>query len=150
MAGAHVSIEVEDRALQQAFSRLMSAAANPAPALRDIGEQLLNAHRERFARQESPEGDPWAPLSSRYAARKKKNKDKILVLEGHLKDLLRYQVTEAGAALELGTDRIYGATHQFGDETRNIPARPFLGLSAQDQAEVLEIIEDHLRRAGGG
>lgn len=78
------------------------------------------------------------------AERKKKNADKILVLDSYLKDLLRYQVSEGGTALDLGTDRVYGDTHQFGDPDRNIPARPFLGLSDQDKAEVLEIIHDHL------
>ncbi|RMH22224.1 MAG: phage virion morphogenesis protein, partial [Gammaproteobacteria bacterium] len=36
-----------------------------------------------------------------------------------------------------------------GDEKRNIPARPFLGLSDADRAEIVAALERHLRRATG-
>lgn len=78
------------------------------------------------------------------------NAGKILVLEGYLNDLLRDQVSAGGTALDLGTDRVYGATHQIGDDTRNIPERPFLSRSAQDDTEILAILRDHLQRPGAG
>ena len=58
---------------------------------------------------------------------------------------MRYHATTD--RLEFGTDRKYGATHQFGDPRRNIPARPFLGLSDDDHREVLDILQEHLRDA---
>ena len=72
---------------------------------------------------------PWPDLSPGYLKRKKKNRDKILVLDGWLRQL-NYATSKT--ELRLGTDRVYGATHQFGDPDRNIPARPFLAL---DDAE---------------
>jgi len=33
---------------------------------------------------------------------------------------------------------------QVGDPSRNIPARPFLGISDQDETEILDIIKGHL------
>ena len=45
--------------------------------------------------------------------------------------------------MAVGTNEAYGPTHQFGDDNRNIPAHPFLGLS--DAADVLDIVENHLR-----
>ena len=79
-------------------------------------------------------------------------------------------VSATGAAV--GTNTIYAATHQFGAEDRtirakkgkylrfqtgngwvtvekvtvNIPARPFLGISEEDQKEIREEFEAELRR----
>lgn len=144
MAGARVTLEVDDRQVLSVLDRLIERLGDATPALRDIGEALLNSHRRRFEEQTAPDGTPWAPLSPSYQAKKKKNADKILVLDGSLSGLLTYQVSPDG--LELGTNRIYGATHQFGDPARNIPARPFLGLSADDRAKVLEIFSKYLMR----
>jgi phage virion morphogenesis protein len=146
MAGAR--IEIDDRQVLAALRRLEDFARNPDLALRDIGEALLGTHRARFEDQEAPDGTPWAALDPKYQARKRRNAERILVLEGWLRDQLSYQVD--GQRLELGTARIYGATHQFGREEAGIPARPFLGLSEADQAEILEILREHLEAGLGG
>lgn len=139
-------LEIDDREVLAALQRLVGASLEPA--FRDIGEYLINSTQERFERQESPDGTPWAPLSPKYQARKRKNRDRILVLEGYLRDLLRYQA--GPVQVELGTDRIQGVTHQFGRDEANIPARPFLRLSDDDRREVLAILADHLERAAAG
>ncbi|MCO1337222.1 phage virion morphogenesis protein, partial [Microbulbifer sp. OS29] len=77
------------------------------------------------------------------------NQGKVLTLSGLLRNTLRYQVQ--GTELLFGTDRPYGAVHQFGatqgqfGKTKrggpipwgNIPARPWLGTSAEDDREIL-------------
>lgn len=145
MAGAALAINVEinDREVLAALRRLLAAGTDMEPVFRSIGERMLINTRSRFVRQESPEGVAWAPLSPAYRAAKKKNKDKILTARGYLFDTLRYQASASG--VEFGTDRIYGATHQFGRD--GIPARPFLGLSEGDRQDILSIVSDHLRRA---
>lgn len=150
MAGASlgISVEIDDREVLQAIQRLQDAGGNLQGAFADIGEYLLISHRERWDRQVSPEGEPWAPLAPQTIKRKKKNRDKVLVLEGDLRDLLRYQ--DSPDSLEFGTDRIYGASHQFGREEAGIPARPFLGISDEDRVGILDILRDHLEEALGG
>lgn len=135
--------------LDAALKRLADADESVRkPALRDIGGYLKLSHRKRWREGVTPAGEKWVDLSPAYKARKKKKTRRgILVLDGHLRDELAYQIVAGD--LEFGTNLIYGATHQFGDETRNIPARPFLGLSTEDEAEVLAIINDHLGRAVG-
>jgi phage virion morphogenesis protein len=142
MAGVGVSVDVQDRELGQLLARLHRQSADLSEPFADIGEYLLQAHDDRFAAQESPDGTPWAPLSPGYLARKPKNQDKILVLDGILADTLGYNADPT--ELTFGTNRIYGATHHFGDPERGIPERPWLGLSDDDQAEVLDILSDHL------
>lgn len=66
-----------------------------------------------------------------------------MTVYGKLQGSSRYV---AGAdSVAVGTNEAYGPTHQFGDDNRNIPARPFLGLSDAD--DVLDIVENHLRCA---
>lgn len=52
-----------------------------------------------------------------------------------------------GGELLLGTATVYGATHQLGDSERNIPARPYLGLSDAVRAELVDILHDYLAEA---
>lgn len=93
---------------------------HPKPMLDKMGEALLDFHRQRFKDQVSPSGEAWQELSRRYKKRKKRNKDKILVLDGTLRNTLRWQIR--GNEMLFGTDRPYGAIHQFGG-TIEIAAR---------------------------
>lgn len=146
MAGA--SVAIDDRALVAALQRLQQRVGDLRPVYRDIGEQIQNQTKQRFRDQVDPDGIPWAdyaPLDDEYQARKEKNADKILVLNGYLANGIHYQATEE--QVEIGSDKKYAATHQYGREADGIPARPFLGLSDEDKAEVLDIIEQHIRDA---
>lgn len=172
MAGVY--IQVDDTAVLDRLQRLAAAIGNVDPALKDIGEYLAIAHDERFEAQRGPDGAPWAPLADetvlarmrRGVRRGKGEKTKrlvgkggstqagaVLVLarlkilrdSGELQDSLRYQI--GGSVLLFGTDRKYGATQQFGDPDRHIPARPFLGVSATDRAQIGDILGRHLAQA---
>jgi len=80
---------------------------------------------------------------------------KPLVDTGILADSIRYALIDAGRGVEIGTNRFAGeweggaAVHQFGSKDGKIPARPFLGLSADDSREVLDILDRFLRQAVG-
>ena len=147
MAGASITIDYEfdDKRIVDALKRLADAGADMETAFVDIGESLLNSTRQRFEYMEDPDGNPWAGLMVDYQKRKKKNKDKILVLEGFMRDTMAYNAFRDG--LELGTNRIQGATHQFGDEERGIVARPYLGISDDDEQMILDTLHDHFEYA---
>lgn len=173
MAGAR--IQIDDREVLDALRSLARAGGDLSTALSVIGEKLLRTTKDRYDLERDPEGQPWAPLADETIRRKmrqgvRRGKDgrrtlvrrdgstkagairtlaglKTLVESGHLRDQLHYQVTRE--ALELGTSFIYGATHQFGDPKRHIPARPFLGITQADRQMILSVLRDHLRRALG-
>lgn len=158
MAGAFIGLNILDKAVLEAMQNLQRAGADLRPAFEDIGEHLLVSHHDRWATQKSPDGVPWEPLSGTTLALKNRNRDKILVLNGHLRDTLRYQATSTTFAF--GTDRIYGAVQQFGAKAGafgkyrgrpipwgDIPARPYLGIAADDHEEILAILSDHLEGA---
>ncbi|KZY44234.1 virion morphogenesis protein [Pseudoalteromonas shioyasakiensis] len=149
MAGAKIQISSEGaQAVSDVLTQLVNNLDDLAPALGNVGEHLMLTHRDHFDQQRSPDGDPWQPLSPEYAKRKKKNKDKILRLNDILRDTFAYNVGDE--SLEFGTNMEYAAIHQFGGESSMvprlaaIPARPFLGLSSDDEQEVIEILSDFL------
>ncbi|MBI2278152.1 MAG: phage virion morphogenesis protein [Dechloromonas sp.] len=78
---------------------------------------------------------------------------KPLVDTGLLQDTIRYQVSSDGSSVEIGTNRFSGewdggaAVHQFGSKDGDIPARPFLGLSSSDRADVLDILQHFLNQS---
>jgi len=69
-----------------------------------------------------------------------------LVDTGILQDTITYQLIDNGNGVEIGTNRFAGeweggaAVHQFGSEDGNIPAREFLGISQDDERDVLDIL----------
>ncbi len=175
MAGAFkVICRIDDREVIRAIDRLQGRARRLGPAFKNIGEVLLRSTQDRFSSQTDPDGRPWQRLKASTVASKslRGHSDKILRQRGYLADSIRYQADENG--VRIGTNRIYGAIHQFGGKTRahvirpknkkalawpggrhparsvnhpgsNIPARPFLGISRQDRDRILEVVSDHLR-----
>ena len=151
-----IEIGYDDKRALDLLDRLKAATRDLRPAMRDIGEAMLNSTKARFDDQEAPDGTPWAELKDSTKARKKRNADKILTERG---DLRRDIVYRAGTdQVEIGTPRVYGGTHQFGAEKGSfdsdrgipwgdIPARPFLGVSPDDADTIVDILSDHLRRA---
>lgn len=167
MAGSLIEITANTPEISAKLRDLQRALHDLTPAFRDIGEALLNSTRQRFIDSVAPDGTPWKPLSEatligrarRASGGRLRNKDgrytkkaalayayaKPLIDRGNLMDLLNYQASKD--QVRIGTPLIYGATHQFGRGA--IPARPFLGLSASDEQELLDILNDHLSRALG-
>lgn len=114
-----------------------------------LGEALRTIHKERFEKEQtSPEGEKWVALSPAYRAKKKKQADKILIRDGYFKDTLRYQASDKGVLF--GSDRKYARLHQFGSQKSQgrgsgVPARPWLGVSKQNEKYLLAKTEHFIR-----
>lgn len=166
MAGSFIKVDIYDRALTEALKRLETEVGDLKPALMDAGEKLLKNTRDRWEKLQtgaSVDGVRWSPLSEKTTLkRKKQNRDKILVETGKLRNSIAYQVE--GDTLLFGTNDIRAAAHQFGmkqgyaGRTKrggpipwgDIPERPFLLVSRDDENDILEIFADHLSRSLGG
>lgn len=149
MAGVKYSIDFDDQEkLQRRLNQFLKQGNSLQPAMRDIGEMLLISHDQRFRDQKSPDGEPWAPLSEAYRAKKPKHKDDILTLNKNLSGNLAYQLW--GDSLFFGTPMEYGAIHHFGGtpgmrpQNAAITARPWLGVDEEDEAEIYHILSQHL------
>jgi phage virion morphogenesis protein len=113
------------------------------PLLDAIGDQQANSARRRIIEtKKDPSGAPWKPWSPNYA-RTRHGGNTLLRDTGALVDSMTHQVDAPGKAVNVGSNLVYAATHQYGDPTRKIPARPFLDDSFSDpfdQAEVKDIV----------
>lgn len=155
MAGNNISVEYDDSRFQKALQRLEQLGGDLTPVMMEIAVALEHSTREHFDNEEDPEGNSWAPLQASTLERKSRQGvpvDQVLHGESlHLRDTLFpfWSSGEAGISTGPGTEA-YAATHQFGDDSRNIPARPFLGIGPADEAEILEILESALEDRLGG
>ena len=153
MAGA--TIRVDDREVLSALSSLAEKSQNLHPAFKEIGEQMQRNIDKRFADGVAPDGTPWAQNSAATLAAKDKNGnprkhgDRPLINSGDLRGLIRYDASDKH--VEIGSDRGYAAMMQFGGTKAefshlwgDIPARPFLGLSNDDEADILQIVNRYL------
>jgi len=144
MSGARV--HVDDGVARQALRALRQKAQNLRPVFDEIGGAMTTSTVLRFSRGIGPDGSPWLP-----SQRALRQGGQTLVDKAHLRSSITHV---AGASfVDIGTNIIYAAIHQFGGKTgRNLaaqmPARPYLGLSSNDNREIVEIVEDHLRSSG--
>ncbi|HHT7856356.1 phage virion morphogenesis protein [Pasteurella multocida] len=155
-----VNIELDIKELSRVLDKAIARLSRPKLMFAEMGEELLAIHFARFTAQKAPDGTSWVPLQDWYRESKKKNADKILTLDGHLSGTLRYQASDSGVVF--GSDRPYAAIHQFGGtitaknakalnvqgrpvKSVTMPARPWLGLSADDEQRLLEIARKHLK-----
>lgn len=149
------------------LGRAAHAWGDPVPILRAIGTGLAANTRSRFNRGVAPDGAPWAELSPAYAPMKKG--PGILResgMRGGLQGSIIFDV--GGNVLSVGTNKIYGAIHQFGGTIRPrsakvlvfrlafgvvkarkvaIPPRPFLGIGPEDEDTILDNAEVFMARA---
>lgn len=142
MPGAELIIN--DRELQQLQRRLFGLAGADFGGLLDvIGSEVESQTRRRISDEKTgPDGEPWDPWSDGYAPTRHSGQS-LLQSEGHLLDSIQPLVTGT-ERLEVGTNLLYGATHQFGRD--GTPARPFLGLSPENSDDVEAVITDWISR----
>lgn len=153
-------VTIDDKQIAAAIKRFMHFGGNSGEMMRDIATLGENTTRERFRTETAPDGSKWKP-----SLRAQLHGGKTLTLDGHLSGSVSSQ-SGAGFA-EWGVNRIYAAIHQFGGTIKaktdkglrfktpgggfatkkevSIPARPYLGVSARDEGEILDIIARHIK-----
>ena len=144
MAG--VSIQVESAGLERLAKRLaaIADAAARSALLESVAAEIESqTHRRIREGGPAPDGAAWAPWSNAYVLTRQGGQGKLFS-EGDLDDSI--QALVSGDEAEVGTNLVYGAIHQFGGGEVGIaiPARPYLGLSASDAADIDAIVDDWL------
>jgi phage virion morphogenesis protein len=160
MAGARF----DGTAAIEHLSGLVDAINDPSPLLAELGEYGLRSTRERFKTQTAPDGTAWAALQPWYQREKRRNRNRILTLNGYLRGQMTWQLV-GDRTVEIGSNLPYAAVHQFGATIKpraakvlmfrghaaksvTIPARPYLGLSDEDRSEIVERALEWLSQAG--
>lgn len=129
----------------KAIGNAMKKMANKKALMASVGDALVSGTIRRFTREESPKGEKWQP-SQRAAA----EGGQTLSDTARLRKSINYGATPK--EVMVGSNAVYARIHQMGGKTGKghkvtMPARPFLGVSDADMAEVRETINDFLKGA---
>ncbi|MFG1466572.1 phage virion morphogenesis protein [Xanthobacter sp. DSM 24535] len=167
MSGVTLETTIDAGDALRAFRALQAVMSNTTPVMRAIGVGLREGTHTRFQTATDPDGNPWAALNPDYAALKRG--PGILresAMRGGLMGSITFRATHN--TVEEGTNQIYGAVHQFGAtitpknashlvfrlasgvvmaDSVTIPARPYLGISAEDEVMIVETLIDAADRA---
>jgi len=151
-----ISIKVDIDELNRALARIEGIADAPLEELADgIGRLVQEQTRRRIEEEKtSPESVPWRP---------NREDTPILYRTGALSRSVDYVASAAGVTV--GSGLVYAGVHQGGATIRptsakalafqlggrlvfarsvTVPARPWLGLSADHRDEIVEAAEDWL------
>ncbi len=126
------------------------------PLMERIGTLVLRSTAGRFETKTDPSGASWEQLmpSTLQSKRNIDNSDRenvgILVEAGNLEDSFSKDsaVQVFPFSVIVGTDEKYGKYHQVG--TKHMKARPFLGLSDDDKAEIQQALNEFIEEVWRG
>lgn len=144
MAGTAIEIKGEElKRLTQRLRLFMRRVSKPKGGLEKVAAVIESQTKRRIKEDKAaPGGGLWKAWSLNYMFTRHAN-HALLENTGALYDDIASEADENSAVIF--TTMIYGATHQFGDSSRNIPARPYLGLGFRDTQEVEEVFADWMR-----
>lgn len=169
-------VSLDNRLVLVRLAEISRKIEDMSPAMLAIGEILTESTKARFSTSTAPDGSRWKPnaqatvlgvlqkISGAYSKKSGKltkkgsavamNK-KPLVATGILQDTISYKLINNGRGVEVGTNRFAGewdggaAVLHFGSRDGKIPARPFIGISADDQTDILAILNNFGAQAIG-
>ncbi len=162
-----ITVTIDSLQVRQAFSRLTRLMADTTPVMRAIGTGLIAGTHDRFQAGVDPGGAPWAKLNPQYAFTKRGAG--ILRESAMAGGLMGSIAMQAGRDnVVVGSNKIYAAVHQFGAtitpksgphlvfklggrlvkaRSVTIPARPYLGVSADDRQMIGDVVTASLTGA---
>lgn len=151
-----MTVELQgDQLLRRKLLRGAEAAENMKPALWEVREDLFRIIRTNFESQGRRGGGSWKQLDPKTAAAKERRGQDPRILFGTHK--LFNSLTRRGdrnMRSAVTKDRFYlrstlpyVETHEYGDEERGIPARPFLHVLPSDRVRWVKTCERYLMEA---
>lgn len=156
-------------ALGDALARMAALGQRPRPIWEAIGQYGESSTRLRFKNQAGPDRKRWVPSIRAQAS----GPGRTLIQKARLLRSMSHNADNSGTAW--GTNVIYAGVHQFGAVIKaksagalrfrmpgggfvtvkqvTIPARPYLGVNAEDGREMLALTNDAIdlaaRNRGG-
>jgi len=157
LAGLTFTVELDDEALVRRLDELVDRMERPVGFYKGVGEYLTEVAIPRnFAQEASPDGTPWASLRPMTVARREAKGQtpiRILRASGKMAGEINYETADdhvlvGSPAPQAAVMQLGAAQGAFGQSSRggpipwgDIPARPFLGLSPEDEIEIIHIAE---------
>ncbi|MDD3553228.1 MAG: phage virion morphogenesis protein [Deltaproteobacteria bacterium] len=147
-----LTITVDDHNLRDMLARLQGRISDLTPAMRSIGEEMVERIKQRFASSTAPDGAKWQPNTpatieaylrkfggtrkkdgsiSKRGQRMAANKRPLIGETKALSTTIYYRADSS--SVTIGSPMRYAAIHQFGGQAGRgrkvtIPARPYLPI----------------------
>lgn len=159
-------VEFKFEGIAAALRRASQSLSDMTPIHEDIGEYMVEATKERFKKGVDPSGNAWTPKKQatrdRYKARGDGDRPDPLIgpskrLSTEIQRFASRDEVEIGSSLEYSGTMQGGAMKgAFGSDRRggplpwgDIPARVWLGISEEDEHNILDIVDEHLEELFG-
>ena len=132
-----IEIDIKIQAVEASLEQIKEKLAHREPLMRKLAGDLLFAVDQNFAQGGRPK---WQGLKYRAG--------QPLINSGLLRNSLRpYSDNEQAL---VGTNLIYAPLHHFGGKAGRgrkvtIPARPFMTLTPDDEADLVETVQEYFR-----
>ena len=144
MSGATVTVDIgEMQKLAGILNHSALSASDRQSLMKGLGTEIVEQSRSRILEtQRDPEGNQWQDYADStlrgLKAKGLANVVSLLHRSGTLQSSIEVQRKSSWDVL-VGSVMEYAAVHQWGYKKRNIPARPYLGLSTDDIADLTNL-----------
>jgi phage virion morphogenesis protein len=146
MAGTALEYNLNDvKKLSQKLKAYQFTASQKRGLLKSLGKEIEEQTTERFDTKRDPDGTSWKAVSGTYRAYLEKHFPSAkppLIREGDLQNSITSQLQDSDSVL-VGATMEYAAYHQEG--TKKIAARKFLGLNAENIADLADAVDTFMR-----
>ena len=122
-----IDIRYDDAEVRRGLNRLLRAARDLSPAMREIAGHLVDSAEENLRRQAAPDGTPWKPLADRTLADRRRQNFGVRPILERSGDLFK--------------------TIRADHDKRSAAAGTNLGVTDDHRDMILATIREHLRRA---
>lgn len=162
-----ITIELKEDEITGVLNRLSRALTDMSPVMQDIGEEWLESTQGRMLRGEQPDGAPFAPRSQATLDRYRQEGGSFGLPLNRTRNMIDQLSTSYGVDfVEISSNEHQSAVMQFGAAKgsfgaysgtgknghpfsgiapwADIPARPFLGISDDDQHNIVATISEWL------
>jgi len=159
--GIRIKVELNAEAATESLANLLGFIESGELTKR-VGDEVAEYSRDRITsgKNTAPDGSLWVALSPstlKAKAAKGYGGKGTLVQFNSLYDSIRADKENATKdSINVGSSLAYALIHQFGGKAGKgrrvtIPARPYIGLSAQEKATLEQDVADWIRAklAGG-
>lgn len=162
MSGIALQLKFDDVRVRSALMEVISLGHDAAPIMQEIAAYGENSTLERFDSETGPDGKKW-----KQSLRAKLTGGKTLTDKGHLRGSITSDSGRDWA--QWGSNKVYARIQQQGGVIKpksagklrfrlanggwrtvsqvTLPARPYLGVSHEDEVEILAIIRSRLMGA---
>ncbi len=135
-----IKIVIQQQEVIDALNQLSNKMSDLTPVMREIAGHMRNAVEENFEQEGRPKWDALKQSTILQRTGKGHWPGKILQVSGQLAASISSQYDASSA--QVGTNKTYGIFHQLG--TSKMSARPFLVLSDDDMAIIMDTINRYI------